>query len=91
MMRTAQTNLMEPDVIPKVRVTIQLGVPSIRGTPALCVAPKDVDDPVLDLFRDLDEVHVITTSSWTLDLQFIAVVLVEPLQALYQEEVDRKP
>ena len=82
---------MEPDVIPKVRVTIQLGIPSVRGTPALCVAPKYVYDPVLDLFRDLDEVHVIPTAGWTLDLQFIAVVLVEPLQALYQEEVDRKP
>lgn len=75
---------MEPDIIPEVWVAIQLWVPAVRGTPALRVTTEDMDDPVLDLFRNLNEVHVIPTASGALDLQVIAVVLVEPLQALDQ-------
>ena len=82
---------MEPDVIPEVWVAIQLGVPAVRGTPTFRITTEDVDDPVLDLFRDLNEVHVIPAASRALDLQVIAVVLVEPLQTLNQEEVDRQP
>lgn len=82
---------MEPDVVSEVWVAVKLGVPTVRGTPTLCIATENVDDPVLDLFCDLNEVHVITAASWALDLQLITVVLIEPLQTLNQEEIDRKP
>ena len=46
---------------------------------------------MLDLLRDADEVHVLAAAGWTLDLQVIPVILVEPLQTLDEQEVDREP
>ena len=86
-----QTYLMEPDIIPEVWVAIQLRVPTVGGTSTLCVTTENMDDPVLDLLRHLNEVHVVPAAGGTLDLEIVAIVLVESLQTLDQEEVDSKP
>ncbi len=53
------------------------------------VPTKNMDDPVLNFFGNLKQIHVVAAASGTLHLQFIAVVLMEPLKALDEQEVYR--
>lgn len=80
--------LVEENVISKVGVTIEFLVPTVRRTPAVHVASKDVNETMLDLFSDLGEVHVVAAASRALDLEVAAVVLVEALKGLDEQEVD---
>lgn len=73
------------------RIAVQLGVAAIRRASSLDIAPKDVDDAVLDFLRDFGEVHVFTATGGALDLEVIAVILVKPLQTLDEQEIDSKP
>ena len=63
------THLVEPDVVAEVRVVVELRVPTIGSPFAFQVSPKDVDYAMLDLFCDLHEVHVISASRRTLNLE----------------------
>lgn len=85
------THFVKPYVIPEVRVAVQLDAAAVRGALALDIAPEDMDDTMLDLFSHVREVHEVAAPSWTLDLHLVTVVLVEPLETLDQEEIDRKP
>lgn len=55
------------------------------------VPAKNMDDPMLNFFGHLKQIHVIAAASGTLHLKFIAVVLMESLEALYEQEVYRQP
>ncbi len=55
------------------------------------VPAENMDDPVLNFFGHLKQIHVIAAASGTLHLKFIAVVLMEPLKALYEQKVYRQP
>lgn len=46
------------------------------------VAAKNVDDTMLDFFGYLEEIHIIPAASRTFHLQFVAIILIEPLNAL---------
>lgn len=83
--------LMEPNVVPKVGVTIELDVASVRSPTALHVAPKDVNDAMLDLLCNLAKVHVVATARGAFDLKLLSEVLMESLERLDQEEVGRQP
>lgn len=50
-----------------------------------------MNDPVLDLLGHLSEVHVVATTSGALHLELRAIVLMESLERLDQEEVGSKP
>ena len=45
------------DVVPEVRVTVELGVTAIDSPTARLVSAENVNDTVLDLLRDSREVH----------------------------------
>jgi L-rhamnose isomerase len=79
--------LVEEHIVPKVRVTIKLFVSTIGRAAALYIASKDVNEPMLNLIGNLGEVHVVAATSGALNLQIAAIVLVEPLQRLNQQEV----
>lgn len=88
---------------------VELGVASVGGSTTLHIATKDVNDSVLNFFRNTNKVHVVAAASGTLDLEatrlsvlkresrwesnleVITVILVEPLQALDEQEVGRQP
>jgi hypothetical protein len=72
-------------------VEVQLVIAAVRRAAVLAVPREDVDDAVLDLLRDAEQVHVLARARRALDLDLVAVVLVEALQALDEQEVDRQP
>lgn len=72
------------------RVSIELLVTPVRSTSSLDVTSKDMNDTVLDFFRSAKQVHVITTSTRTFDLQIITVILMEPLQGFDEQEIGCK-
>jgi hypothetical protein len=51
------------------------------------IAAKDMDDTMLNFFGHLEEIHIIPAASGTLNLQFVTIVLIEPLEALDKQEV----
>ena len=73
------------------RIMVQHLVPPIRRTPPAAIAPKDMDDAVLQFFGDVREVHVVPAVRGTLDLELVAVVLIEALETFDEEEVDGQP
>jgi hypothetical protein len=83
--------LVEPHVVAEVGIIIQLVVTPVSGPATFHVAPKDMNDSVLDLLRNRDEIHVHAASRRALDLKVVTVVLVEPLQALDEQEIGSKP
>ena len=80
--------LMEVDIVPKVWIPIKFLVPTVRRATAIHVTPKDMDQTVLDLLRDVSKVHVVAAASRALDLEVAAVVLVEALEGLDKQEID---
>jgi len=51
------------------------------------IAAKYVYDAMLDFFGDLKQIHIFPAASRALHLQFVTVVLVEPLKALDKQKV----
>ena len=52
------------------------------------ITTKDMNDAVLNFFGYLKQIHVFPTAGGALHLQLITVVLMEPLKALDEQEVD---
>ena len=55
------------------------------------VPSKNMDNPMLNFFGHLKQIHVIAAARGTFHLNFITVILMEPLKALYEQEVYRQP
>lgn len=53
------------------------------------VAAKNVDDSMLNFFGYLKEIHIIPAASRALHQQFVAIILIEPLDALNEQKVHR--
>lgn len=85
------TDLVEPDIVTEVWVTVQLDISTVRRPFAVPVTSEDVNDTVLDLFSDVGEVHVVPTAGRALYLDLVSVVLIESLERLNQEEVYSQP
>ena len=64
----ARSYLVEPDVVPEVRVAIKLDISTVGGPFAFDVTTKDVDDAVLDLLGDTGQVHVVAAACRAFDL-----------------------
>lgn len=90
-MKMNYTYFVKPDIITEMLITVQLRITTISGPSALSIAPKDVYNTVLDLFRDFGEVHIFATSGGAFDLKVIPIVLVKPLKTFYKQEIDGKP
>lgn len=85
------TYLVEVNIVPKMGVPIQLGIPAIHRPTAILVPGKDVNQAVLNLLGAPGEVEVVATADRTLDLECLAVILVEALERLDEEEIDGEP
>jgi len=72
--------LIEPDVITPVGVVVEHINSSIAGAAPVIVARKDMLEAVLELFRNLAEVHVIAGALGALNLERAAVEHVETQQ-----------
>ena len=82
---------MEPHVVTEMWIVIEFRIIAIGGASTLHITPKDMDDAVLQFFGDVREVHVVPAVGGTLDLELVAVVLVEALETFDEEEVDGQP
>lgn len=83
--------LMVPEVVLPMLIKVKAVVASIYATSAIILSGKQVLQPVLDLFRNLAEMHIITAASRAFHLKFMAVEEEESLQRFNEEKVDTKP
>jgi hypothetical protein len=81
--------LVEPDIVPKEGIKVEFLVSSVESAASVNVAAKDMDDAMLNFFGHLEEIHIIPAAGGALNLQFITIVLIEPLKALDKQEVHR--
>jgi hypothetical protein len=62
------TYFIKPDIITKMDIMVKLRIASISGPSTLEIPAKNVDNAMLNLLRNFNEVHVVPTPCWTLDL-----------------------
>ena len=67
-MAILRSHLIEPHIVTEEGILVKLGVPSICSPLAFFVTTEDVDDPVLNLLRNVGQVHEITTTCRAFDL-----------------------
>ena len=72
-------------------VLIPLGITTIRRPLPVRTTLEDANVAILDILRNVREVHHLAGAGRALDLQAAAVVLVEALEGLDEEEVDGQP
>ena len=98
----AVEELVEQDIVPEVRVSVQLWVTAVARPAAFHVSAEDVDQTVLDLIGRAGKRHVVATASRALYCKCIAVVLMETLKTTVsvallqhspfnQQEIDSNP
>jgi hypothetical protein len=83
--------LVEQNTITEVRIFLELGVIGHGRAHSVLVTKKEPDQPPAELVRDLEYRHHVPRTSRTLDLEVIPVVVVETLERLDEEVVDREP
>ena len=83
------SHLVEPHIVPEVGIKVEFLVPSIESAASVNIATKDMDDAMLNFFGHLEEIHIIPAAGGALNLQFVTIVLMEPLKALDKQEVHR--
>src|SRR5262245_35876462 len=98
LVRSAQTAtgiaievLVKEEVVPEVRVGLKFLVVAENRTPPVLVAPEDVDHPAAKLVSDLLHRSLLAVADRALDAKLVAVELVESVQALDDEVVERHP
>ena len=85
------TYLVEPNIITEVRVSIQLDITAVGRPSALEITAEYMYDTMLDFFGDVGKVHIVSATRGAFYLKFVSVVLVEPLETFYEEEVHGQP
>lgn len=83
------SHLVKPDIVPEEGIEVQFLVSSIESATSVNIAAKDMDNAMLNFFCHLEEIHKIPAAGGTLNLQFVTIVLMEPLEALDKQEVYR--
>lgn len=84
-----KSHLVEPDIVPEEGIEVEFLVSSIESATSVNIAAKDMDNAMLNFFCHLEKIHIIPAAGGTLNLQFVTIVLMEPLEALDKQEVDR--
>src|SRR6185312_8678392 len=83
--------LIEQEEVPPVRIVLErLGVAVDRPAP-VTPAQEEARESPRELGRDLPEIEETAGAGRALDLQVVAVEVVESLQRLDEQVVDRKP
>ena len=49
--------LVEMDVVPEMRISVQLGVTTVDGTSTMFVPAKEMNESMLNLFGTTSQVH----------------------------------
>lgn len=89
--RVAVEELVEPQVILPVLIEIeQIGM-AVDSPAPFVISCKQMLHSVLEFLGDMTQVHVITRTGWTLDLERVAVEHVETEERLDQQEVHTEP
>ena len=83
------SHLVEPDIVPEEGIKIEFLVSSIKSATSVNIAAKDMNDAMLNFFGHLEEIHIIPAAGGALNLHFVTVVLIEPLEALDKQEIHR--
>ena len=81
------SHLEEPNVVPEEGIKVKFLVSSIEGATPVNITAKDMDDAMLNFLGYLEEIHIIPAAGGALHLQFVTIVLIEPLKALDKQEV----
>lgn len=89
--RVAVEELKEPQVVSPVRIKVERVVARVDRTTTFVVTHHEMLQTMLDLFRDVAQVHVLTRAGRALDLETGAVEHVEPEQRLDKQKVHRHP
>src|SRR5262245_60187342 len=83
--------LMEEDVIPPVRIVLELRrAAEHRAVPSL-IPQKDPGQTRRELPRDFEEGHHPARSGWALHFEFVAIVGIELQERPVHQDVDRHP
>jgi hypothetical protein len=86
-LRCRNSHLEEPNIVPEEGIEVEFLISSIESTTSVKIAAKDMGDAMLDFFGYLEEIHIIPTAGRALHLQFVTIVLMEPLEALNKQKV----
>ncbi len=65
---------VEQDVIPPMRIGLELLRAAVYRTPSTLIAQEDPSEPVGDLLAHVEEVHRLSRPCGTFDLEVVAVV-----------------
>jgi hypothetical protein len=84
-------HLVEPNIIPEEGIKVEFLVSSIERAAPMNISAKNMDDTMLNFFGYLKQVHIFATAGGTFYLQLAAVVLMEPLKALNEQEIHCQP
>src|SRR5260370_35506135 len=82
---------VEQQVVAEVRIALQLRVVAEDCPPALLVAQEQPAQSTRQLLRYLFNGDEVAGTGWAFDLKVVAIVVVELLQRLDQEIIDREP
>src|SRR5262249_23088408 len=81
----------EQNVVTPVRIILELPGAAIDGTISFLVAQKDSLQSLRNLAGNFEEVHVFAGTRGALNLEIVAIELIEVEQASHQQSVDRHP
>jgi hypothetical protein len=86
-LRCRNSHLEEPNIVPKEGIEVKFLVSSIESATPVNIAAKDMDNAMLNFFGYLEEIHIFPAAGGAFHLQFVTIVLIEPLEALDKQEV----
>src|SRR6267142_3925499 len=83
--------LVEEEKVAPVWIDLERPDGAVHGAPAVAAAQEQADEPARQLARDVPEVEQAVRAGRALDLEVVAVEVVELLQRLDQQVVQREP
>jgi hypothetical protein len=86
-LRCCDSHLEEPNIVPEEGIEVEFLVSSVESATPVNITAKDMDNAMLNFFGYLEKIHIISAASGALHLQFVTIVLIEPLEALNKQEV----
>src|SRR5579871_235740 len=82
---------MEEDVVAPMLVALQERIAAVERPPAAFIAQEEVDEPVREVIGNRIQRQILPRAGGAFDQKIITIVVVELLQGLNQQIVDREP
>jgi hypothetical protein len=89
--RALKTHFIEPHIVTEVGVVVEFNVTTVYCTLTFGITSEDMHVAMLNLLSHVRKVHIVTTTGRAFYLKLIAVILVETLKGLDEEEVNGNP